>query len=297
MRVLVTGAAGRIGTWIVQELAAHGHSVVALDNRALPPEVRKTGATAIYADISDPLAMLAHAAGCDAIAHTAAFPSPWRVTPADLLRVNVIGTQNVLEAAQANDIGKVIVTSSVGALGFSFPTHPCPPDSLPVRLDHPRRPQDIYGLSKVMNEESAAAATRLAGTTTIVFRPPFVLDIEHARQNGWLQRMVGRKPDELDPSLWGYIDVRDLARAYRLALESDLTGHHVFYTMADDLRVDATPQELVDRWLPQLSDQAACLPGRSFYDLAPARDVLGFAAERTWREVMDRDAVEAETQT
>ena len=45
--------------------------------------------------------------------------------------------------------------SSVGALGFSFPKHPCLPDYLPVDTAHPRRPQDVYGLSKLMNEESA----------------------------------------------------------------------------------------------------------------------------------------------
>jgi nucleoside-diphosphate-sugar epimerase len=286
MHVIVTGAAGNIGGWVVRELTAHGHDVRALDNRPLHAGLRGERVTPVYADIGDPLVVMTAVDGCDAIAHLAAYPSPGRVTTAELLRVNVIGTQNVLDAATAAGIGRVVLTSSVGALGFSFPTHPCLPDYLPVDAAHPRRPQDIYGLSKLANEECAAAVTRRTGLTTIVLRPPYVLDLEHAMREGWLRRKAERDAERRDSSLWGYIDMRDQARAYRLALESPLTGHHVFFTMADDVLADATPSELAARHLPHLQAQADALPGRCFYDLAPAREHLGFAAERTWRDVI-----------
>jgi hypothetical protein len=105
-------------------------------------------------------------------------------------------------------------------------------------------------------------------------------------REGWLRRKAERDAERRDSSLWGYIDMRDQARAYRLALESPLTGHHVFFTMADDVLADATPSELAARHLPHLQAQADALPGRCFYDLAPAREHLGFAAERTWRDVI-----------
>lgn len=50
-----------------------------------------------------------------------------------------------------------------------------------------------------------------------------------------------------------------------------------------------TPSELVERFLPSLADQAAHLTGNSFFDLSPARDLLGFIAERTWRGAMEKD--------
>jgi len=229
----VTGAAGKIGSKTVLELVKHGHTVKALDRRPLPPEVRHTAET-IYADLTDALAMLNAVQGCDAVAHIGAIPSP--SVPADeVLRLNVIGTQNILEAAAAHDVPHVVLTSSVGALGFSFPKHPCLPDYLPVDTAHPRRPQDVYGLSKLMNEESAAAMTV----------------------------------------------------AFRLALESDLTGHHVFYTMANDLTVNATARELAERHLPNLLGDLDRLTGKTFYDLTPAREKLGFVAERTWRGVLE----------
>lgn len=287
MRILVTGTAGRIGSQVVLELAQHGHTVRALDRRPMSQEVRGA-AEPVYADITDALALLNAAAGCDAIAHLAAIPAPH--APADeVLRLNVIGTQNALEAAHAHDIPRVVLTSSVGALGFSFPKHPCLPDYLPIDTAHPRRPQDSYGLSKLMNEESAHAMTRLTGMTTIVLRPPAVWDLERAKRHGWLQRAVDNKGEERESSLWGYIDVRDQAVAFRLALESGLTGHHVFYTMADDLRVNATVRELTERHLPDLTPDLDRLTGRTFYDLTSARDQLGFIAERTWRQALDSE--------
>ncbi len=281
MRILVTGAAGKIGSKVVLELVKHGHTVKALDHRPLPKEVRAV-AEAVYADMTVSLSMLNAAAGCEAISHIAAIPSP-SLPPDEVLRLNVIGTQNILEAAAAHDIPRVVLTSSVGALGFSFPKHPCLPDYLPIDTAHPRRPQDSYGLSKLMNEESAHAMTRLTGMTTLVLRPPHVWDLERAKTHGWLRRTLERSGEDRDPSLWGYIDVHDQAIAFRLALEADLTGHHVFYTMADDLGVNATVRELTARHLPHLVGDLDRLTGKTFFDLTPARDLLGFVAARTWR--------------
>ena len=282
----MTGAAGKIGSKVVPELVKYGHSVRALDRRPLPAELRGL-AEPVYADLTDPLAMLNAVSGCEAVAHIGAIPQPHSLPANETLRLNVIGTQNVLEAARAEGIEKVVVTSSVGALGFSFPTHPCLPDYLPIDTQHPRRPQDVYGLSKLMNEESAAAMTRLCGMTTIVIRPPAVWNMENAKQRGWFSRMTERRGEDYDSSFWGYIDVFDQAVAYRLALESTLTGHHVFYTMADDLAVNASAAELAERHFPQLLPYLPNLTGQTFYDLTPARELLGFRAERTWRKMLE----------
>ena len=281
----MTGAAGRIGSKVVPELVKYGHTVKALDRRQMPPEVRHAAET-MYADLTDSLAMLNAVRGCEAVAHIGAVPSP-SVPPDEVLRLNVIGTQNVLEAAAAHDIPRVVLTSSVGALGFSFPKHPCLPDYLPIDTAHPRRPQDSYGLSKLMNEESAHAMTRLIGMTTIVLRPPVVWDLERAKTHGWLRRTLERTGEERDPSLWGYIDVHDQAIAFRLALESKLVGHHVFYTMADDLGVNASARELAEQHLPDLVGQIDRLTGKSFFDLTPTREHLGFVADLTWRSVLE----------
>ena len=270
------------------ELVKHGHSVLALDRRPLPADVRGM-VNVLYADLTDPLAMLNATQGCDAIAHIGAIPQPYGLPSEEVLHMNVIGTQNILEAARAENVPKVVLTSSIGALGFSFPTHPCLPDYLPVDAAHPRRPQDVYGLSKLMNEESAAAMSRLCGMTTIVIRPPAVWDLDRAKQHGWLRRSAERRGEERESSLWAYIDVLDQAVAFRLALEATLTGHHIFYTMADDLGVNATLPELTERHFPQLLPYLDRLTGNTFFDLTPTREQLGFVAERTWRKALEEE--------
>ncbi len=289
MRVLVTGAFGKAGTRVVQELLAHGHQVRALDRTPVPAELRGSDIETAFADVADPLPMLTAAMGCDGLVHLAAYTSPYNVMTPELLRVNVIGTQNALDAAVAAGMARAIITSSIGALGYSFPTHPCLPDYLPVDAAHPRRPQDGYGLSKLMNEESAAAATRLHNLGTIVLRPPLIVDLLLAKQRGWLGRMLEHNRHHYNKDLWAYIDGQDFAIACRLAVESDLTGHHIFYTMADDVSADATAQELAAQHLPQLVDDAHPFLHPCFYDLAPAREQLGFVAQRTWRKALEEE--------
>lgn len=288
MRVLITGTSGLIGQWTARELLQHGYYVRGVDRKPPPDDLRRNERIDIvYADIADSMAMMQACEGCDAVIHLAAYPQPRNVPVDEMIRVNVTGTQNILEAAMAHDIEKAVITSSVGALGFSFPKHPCLPDFLPITIDHPRRPQDIYGLTKLMNEESAAAATRLSGMTTIVFRPPGTFDMAHAIAHGWLEHMPNWKPRHMETSFWGYIDVRDAARAYRLAIESNLTGNHTFFIMADGVGVGSSLQELTEEFLPHLVGDLPKLTGKSFYDLKPAEEKFGFRAKYVWRDLLE----------
>jgi nucleoside-diphosphate-sugar epimerase len=284
MKVLITGAGGRIGKCVAEELLAHDYQVRALDVQPIPKELRDRGAEIVYADLADPLEALRAADGCEGLIHLAAIPSPMRRTSL-LIDANIKSTYNVLEAAQAAGMPKVIITSSVGALGFSFPAHRLLPDYLPIDVAHPRRPEDIYGLTKETNELTALMFTRRYGMTTIAIRPPFVGDLNRMAQEGWIDRMLERASREFRNDLWGYIHTVDLARAFRLAWEAPLEpGHHIFYAMADDIMARETPRVLLERFLPELLSYADKI-GNCFYDLSLAKEKLGFEAELTWRKV------------
>ena len=286
MKLLVTGAGGQIGKEVARELLSHGYEVRALDMQPIPADLREMGAELVYADIANSLEMLRAPQGCDGVLHVAAIPNPIRQRHL-LLDSNIKGTYNVLEGAQAAGIEKVIITSSVGALGFSYPVRPIYPDYLPVDVKHPRAPQDVYGLSKEVNELTAEMFTRRHGMTTIAIRPPYVLDLSRAARDGWLQRMMQRHSTEYENALWGYIDTKDLARAFRLAWEAKMepAGHNIFFVMADDVLSEDTPRTLIERFMPQLMKYADKVD-KCFYDLAPAREKLGFVAETSWRDAI-----------
>jgi nucleoside-diphosphate-sugar epimerase len=172
--VLVTGTGGRVGSYVAREFLAHGYAVRALD-RVPPPDDLRPRVETVYADLADRLALLKAAEGCDAVAHLAAIPSPGRGDEL-MFQTNVTGTQYLLEAAEYHGIRKFALASTCCTFGIYFALHPIDPQYLPMDEKHPTLPQDLYGLSKVLNEETAAAYTRRSGMATVCLRLTTVFD-------------------------------------------------------------------------------------------------------------------------
>lgn len=146
MRVLVTGAAGFIGSHLADRLVADGHEVIGVDDMSTGHNIPER-AELRPMDVADPaLVTLAAERRPEVICHLAAQVSV-RVSvgePARDARVNVLGTVNTLEAARAAGARKVVFTSSCAVYGV--------PDTLPVPVDAPLRPKSPYAASKVAGE-------------------------------------------------------------------------------------------------------------------------------------------------
>ena len=122
-RVAVTGAAGFIGSAVSRALVADGAEVVGIDvTDALTERVRETGAEPRIADVSDAAAIREALADVDSVIHTAAFVREWGAM-SDFIRVNVEGTANVLDAAEAAGAGRVVQISSVVVYGYTDESH------------------------------------------------------------------------------------------------------------------------------------------------------------------------------
>ena len=232
MKILVTGGAGKVGSFVARDLLEHGHSVRLLDKSAPDADLRAR-CDVVYADITDRLALLRACEGIEAVAHLAAIPNPMGRNETELFAPNVLGTQYLLEAAAAHDIKRVALASSISIYGFAFQkSGDLRPDYLPVDAAHPMPIEDVYALSKLCNEQTAAMYTRRFGMATTCLRLGWVVDL--SRPPRWARRHIENAPTYRDNGLWSYIEVRDAARAFRLALERVESGHHTLLLTARD---------------------------------------------------------------
>ena len=209
MKVLITGAAGLVGSATTQEFLAHGYNVRALDVKPLPATRQDKLVTnpdleleiepkleMVYADILDKLSLLRACEGCEAVVHLAALGSMHKVEDR-CFETNVVGTQLVLAAAEASGIKRVVLASSNCALGMVYSDGRRQPQYLPVDEAHPALADDYYGLSKIINEQTAAAFAQRSAMTVICLRLTNVLNFNRGPQHRLWQRWQLKEQKDL----------------------------------------------------------------------------------------------------
>ncbi len=250
MRVLVTGAHGCIGSWVVKQFLDRGIGVIAYDQSALAPRLERiaaaddvrrvemrTGAIEDTARVKD----LVRESGATHIVHLAAALIPYcQANPVAGALANVIGTMNVFEAARdAGRAVRVVYASSAAVWG--------PPEAYgDVALTEEDRllPNTHYGVFKQANEGNAAVFHRLNGISSVGLRPWTVYGL--GRDSGLTaDPTLAAKAVAMGRSfsirVTGRMDlqyVEDVAGAFVAAALSPLEGAHVF-NLAGDI-VDMT---------------------------------------------------------
>ena len=153
------------------------------------------------------------------------------------------------------------------------------PDYLPIDEDHPLRPEDVYGLSKEIGETIARAYAR-KGLETLMLRPSGVVTPEELEK---IKKDGGRKPTGFHA--YSYIDVRDLAVAFRLAVERSIPSGTILFVVADDSTVAEPLCDLYPRIMPAIGDKARDLVGNmGAYSNARAKAVLDWRPVHSWRD-------------
>jgi UDP-glucose 4-epimerase len=288
MRVLVTGANGKVGTVTVRAVAERGHTVRATDlHRGVFERPLADDPEYIQADLADAGDVYAVTRGIDAVVHTAAIPEPTQNPPHVVFQNNIMATFNVLEAAVRLGVQRFVNVSSETVPGFFFPERNFLPDYVPVDEEHPIRPQDPYALSKYFGELLMDAAVRRSDIRCITIRPSWV------QHEGNYERNLGpqvRDPSVLSAGFWSYIDVYDLADALCLAVESDLSGHEVFYIASPDNAAGRDFADLVQTYYgDKVELRPLDRPDSGGISCAKARKMLGYSPERSWRDYLDED--------
>ncbi len=290
-QVLVTGAGGLMGRYVVSELRNRTR-VAGLDLVPADGLVRHT-----LGSIEDPDAVARAIDGCDAVVQIAARPNQWAGTGSEIIETNTVGVWNVLEAAERAGVKRVVVTSSDSVVGYTV-LHGAmiPPDYAPVDIAHPLRPTDPYALSKVLGERIARSFADRGKLEVVVLRPVYVLYPEFegevraraARPDTYKGPEAGGRQPAGGGALWHYVDPRDIARAFRLALEVETPGFGPYFISgATTLAPEPTLDRLAKRtgWRIEVRDPKVYAehPYAPIYDMTAARENLGYVPEHDLR--------------
>jgi NAD dependent epimerase/dehydratase len=173
-KMLVTGAGGFIGSHLVEALLRQGHAVRAFvrynsaGRRGWLDEVRPSLPAQLetfFGDVTDARAVHEAMAGCSRVYHLAALIGiPYSyVAPASYVAVNVTGTLNVLEAARAHGLERVVVTSTSEVYGTAL--------YAPIDEEHPLQGQSPYSATKIGADHLALSYHRAFGLPVTVVRP------------------------------------------------------------------------------------------------------------------------------
>lgn len=224
MKVLVTGAAGFIGSYVVQELLDHQYSVFALDNLSKGDKSRVSlGATFYEADItSEEIGHIFQYEQPDFVIHLAAQSSVLESMekPIEDCQANVLGTLNILRFSNQYNVKKVILASSAAVYGN--------PTSLPVKEDSKLAPLSFYALSKISAENYVHLYEEMFGLKSCILRFSNVYGPN--QESGAIASILNRISKREAPIINNgsqtrdFIYVKDVAAACLTALVSHETG-------------------------------------------------------------------------
>lgn len=212
--VLVTGAAGRIGSYF----AEHAHDrydlrlMVRGDEKNIDA-IRAFG-DVVVGDITDLAALKRYCAGIDTILHLAASPSPssrW----SEVLPNNIVGTYNVFSAAKEAGCRRVLFASSIHAVsGY--------PSDVQVKTSEPVNPGDLYGVSKCFGEALARYMAEQEGVSAIAIRIGGFTSLESI-QKPWSVNMFD-----------AVVTDRDLQQLFEKCIDDETIRFAVFHGLSNN---------------------------------------------------------------
>ena len=230
MRVLVTGATGFLGSQILRRLVEAGHEAVALyRSEGKLSALDGLRFEAVPGDLFATAALERACAGCDLVIHTAAKADYWKDDDREALwRINVDGTRNVLSAAKAAAVRRVVFTSSASTVGIR-PGTEAADESEPFNLPPERF---WYAYTKVKAEE--VVAEFVAGGLNVVTLNPAVIigpgDMNAISGSFILETARFQWLVPMSAGGLSVIDVRDAARAHVNAIERGRSGERYILT-------------------------------------------------------------------
>lgn len=208
MKLVLTGAAGRLGSYLREPLAKMSESLVSTD---ITEDIGKLydGETYKQADLADFDAMMNVIEGADMVIHFGAFvdEGPFE----KLLGPNFVGSYNVWEAAWRHKLKRVVYASSIHAVGMY-------PKNQFIGTDVPHRPDTFYGLAKCFTEDLGRMYWEKRGLESVHMRILSCAQVNNAR------------------ALGSWLSYDDLVQLVTRCIDTPVTGFSVIYGVSNNDR-------------------------------------------------------------
>jgi len=301
---LITGGCGFIGSHLAEALAAEGHAVRVFDNLATGHLENLKGfadsVEFVRGDIREPAALQAAMGGIEYVFHEAALVSVAISVqePEENEAINIHGTLNVLQAARAAGVKRLVFASSSAIYGNN--------PELPKREEMIPEPESPYALGKLTGEHYLRLFSRLYGLQTVVLR---YFNVFGPRQDarsmysGVISKFAADLRAGRTPTVYGdggqtrdFVFVKDIVQANLLAMRCERIGGGEAFNVATNtkytlLELLATLQKLTGRTgQPHFEPARSGDIRHSFADISKAQRVLGyqpkFSLEAGLRELL-----------
>ena len=223
MKALVTGATGFVGGAVARALVQAGIDVRVMARKESDlHNLKDLVVEQVVGDLRDRGALRTAMAGCQQLYHVAAYYALWAKDPTIFYDINVTGTRNVLEAAQAVGIERTVYCSTIGAIGLPLDGG-LGNEDIPVALD---QMAGHYKRSKYLAEQEVLKFAR-EGFPVIIVNPSAPVGAGDVKPTPTGQVIVdfmkGRMPAYIETGM-NIVDVDDVAAGHLLAMQKGRLG-------------------------------------------------------------------------
>lgn len=223
MKTLVTGASGLVGIHLIRALLKEGDEVVALYRTAIPAELTADEIQKVewvQGDILDVVFLVELMKGCERVYHCAGLVSFNPSKANALMKINVEGTANVVNAALATGVQKLVHVSSVAALGRKRNNTTVTEN---VKWDDNANPS-VYGMSKYLGELEVWRAIS-EGLNAVIVNPVIILGLaQWGTGSSAMFRNAYNEFPWYTEGVSGFVDAADVATAMVLLMKSEITA-------------------------------------------------------------------------
>ena len=266
VKILVTGAAGRLGSVVARTVHDAGHDVLATDvveSTDTPYEFRQ-------ADLSDHQATQALLADIDVVLHIGNLAGIGWTSPQVVFSRNVTMNINVFQGAAEQGVGRIVFASTLQLIG-SWPDDrtivtPASRPTFPMSGSTEPDPSNLYALSKTISERTLRYYADRCGITSIALRFPLL----HHEDD---PHLVSSGDDDPTAVFEGFTSLtyREAAGLCLASAERELDGYHVFMPGSSRRHADLALPELIAAHYPELDPS---LP--DLIDNSPITDAIGW---------------------